>query len=113
MDDALTGKPYEDEWLRDVLGDAAKSEEVRREAFRNVDVVCRGQVKFFKAEKGWGGIESSDTPSDVWVIWSVIDSDGYRDLSPGELVEFRWEPAIQDSWRCRATWVRSLEGRPH
>jgi hypothetical protein len=20
-------------------------------------------------------------------------------------VEFRWEPAIQDSWRCRALWV--------
>jgi CspA family cold shock protein len=69
---------------------------------------CRGKVKFFNDEKGWGGIESDQTPGDVWVIWSVIDGTGYRNLTPGEEVEFLYERADQDSWRYRATWVRQL-----
>src|SRR5262249_29812982 len=67
-----------------------------------------GRVKFFKSDKGWGGIESSDTPADVWVHFKDIDAAGFRSLEAGEIVEFRWEPAIQDSWRCRATWVRAV-----
>jgi CspA family cold shock protein len=106
--DKLSGKPYEQEWLNDVLGERASSEAARNEALHNVDDVCRGRVKFFRAEKGWGGIESPDTPGDVWVHFSNIDAEGYRSLDAGDEVEFRWEPAIQDSWRCRATWVRRL-----
>lgn len=68
----------------------------------------RGIVKFWRAEKGWGGIESDETPGDVWVHFSAIDMPGYRELSAGQPVEFRYEPAIQDSWRFRATWVRPL-----
>jgi CspA family cold shock protein len=104
--DQLSGKSYEQQWLRDVLGESAASEDARRHAFRHVDDVCQGTVKFFNAEKGWGGIESSDTPADVWVFYSNIEGTGYCILNAGETVEFRWEPAIQDSWRCRATWVR-------
>jgi len=68
----------------------------------------RGRVKFFKADKGWGGIESDETPGDVWVHHSVIDATGYRTLVAGEEVEFRFEEANQDSWRYRATWVRRV-----
>jgi cold shock CspA family protein len=66
-------------------------------------------VKFFKDEKGWGGIESNQIPGDVWVIWSVIDGTGYRNLTPGEEVEFLYErqlavssdvgPATEPAWR--------------
>jgi CspA family cold shock protein len=68
--------------------------------------IHRGRVKFYKAERAWGGIESDETPGHVWVHFSVIQGDGFRELVEGELVEFRYEAAIQDSWRYRATWVR-------
>jgi len=70
----------------------------------------RGQVKFFKADKGWGGIESEEAPGDVWVHVSVIEMQGFRTLSAGQSVEFRFEPANQDSWSYRATWVRPTDG---
>ena len=72
------------------------------------DEVVRGTVKFFKEEKGWGGIESADTPGDVWVHSSVIDMPGFRTLIEGQQVEFRYQPAHQDSWNYAATWVRPL-----
>lgn len=71
--------------------------------------VVRGRVKFFNSEKGWGGIKSDETPGDVWVHFSNIEGDGYRELVQGEEVEFRYEVAQQDSWRYRATWVRRLD----
>jgi CspA family cold shock protein len=76
--------------------------------------VLRGTVKFFKPEKGWGGIESQDAPGDVWVHQSVIEMPGFRALFKGQDVEFRYEAAHQDSWNYRATWVRplSVESEP-
>ena len=74
--------------------------------------VCRGRVKFFRDDKGWGGIESDDAPGDVWVHFSAIERDGYRTLVAGEAVEFRYEAAQQDSWRFRATWVRPISPNP-
>ena len=73
-------------------------------------VVLRGRVKFYKAEKGWGGIHSSDLPHDVWVHFSAIDAPGYRSFEQGDEVEFRYEDCWghQDSWHYRATWARSL-----
>jgi cold shock protein len=67
-----------------------------------------GTVKFFKPEKGWGAIASSDLPEgfDAWVHFSVIETDGYRALEAGDSVEFSYEEAQQDSFRFRATWVR-------
>jgi len=67
-----------------------------------------GTVKFFKAEKGWGAISSLELPDgyDVWVHYSAIDGDGFRMLTQGDRVEFRYERAQQDGFRYRATWVR-------
>lgn len=73
------------------------------------DEVVRGTVRFFRADKGWGGIESADTPGDVWVHHSVIEMPGFRTLSEGQQVEFRYESGRQDSWNYRATWVEPLE----
>ena len=75
--------------------------------------VCRGRVKFYKSEEGWGGIESDEAPGDVWVHFSVIEGDGFRTLAAGETVEFRYEAAQQDRWRFRATWVRPISPNPH
>jgi cold shock protein len=74
--------------------------------------LTRGWVKFYKEENGWGGIESEDTPGDVWVHFSVIEMPGFRSLYAGQEVEFRWEEAEQDSWHYRATWVRPLTDEP-
>jgi CspA family cold shock protein len=70
----------------------------------------RGRVKFFKADKGWGGIESDEAPGDVWVHVSVIEMQGFRTLSAGQEVEFRYKQANQDNWNYRATWVRPSDG---
>jgi cold shock protein len=71
----------------------------------------RGRVKFFRADKGWGGIESGETPGDVWVHFSAIEMTGFRALTPGQEVEFRYEAVEQDSWSYRATWVRPVPFR--
>lgn len=69
---------------------------------------AQGVVKFFKEEKGHGGITSPEVAGDVWVHFSHIDMPGYRTLEPGQRVEFRYERRDQDSWRYVATWVRPL-----
>jgi cold shock protein len=71
------------------------------------DTYARGTVKFFRSEKGWGGIESDETPGDVWVHFGQIDEDD-PSLNAGDAVEFRYEASRQDSWRYVATWVRRL-----
>jgi len=98
-------------WISHWFGTNPPSDDELDFMLRNVDEVCRGRVKFFNEEKGSGGIESNDTPFDVWVHFSDIEGAGYRMLSAGDDVEFRWEIAVQDSWRCRATWVRKLADR--
>lgn len=51
-----------------------------------------GTVKWFNATKGYGFIERADGP-DVFVHYSAIQADGFRDLTAGEKVEF----SIEDS----------------
>jgi CspA family cold shock protein len=46
-----------------------------------------GTVKWFNAQKGFGFIEREGGP-DVFVHHSAIQSDGYRELTEGEQVEF-------------------------
>jgi CspA family cold shock protein len=59
----------------------------------------RGIVKFFKADKGWGALVTPELPSDVWVHFSVIERDGFRELEAGDEVDFDVEAAVQDSFR--------------
>jgi CspA family cold shock protein len=47
----------------------------------------QGQVKWFNAEKGYGFIERDDGP-DVFVHYSAIQTEGFRTLNQGDLVEF-------------------------
>ncbi len=71
-------------------------------------------MKFYKLEKGWGAISSEALPSaaDAWVHYSVIEAMGCRELVAGDVVEFEFEAAQQDSFRYRATWVRRLRSGP-
>lgn len=70
--------------------------------------IYRGRIKLWKSDKGWGGIESDETPGDVWLHFSNVEMEGYVDLKPGQLVDFRYEHVGQDSWDYRATWARPV-----
>jgi len=47
----------------------------------------QGTVKWFNGSKGYGFIER-DSGGDVFVHFSAIVSDGYRNLDEGQRVEF-------------------------
>ena len=49
-----------------------------------------GTVKWFNASKGYGFIERQGGP-DVFVHFSAIQTDGYRTLQEGQIVEFTIE----------------------
>jgi len=46
-----------------------------------------GTVKWFNGTKGFGFIEQ-DAGGDVFVHYTAINSDGYRNLEEGQRVEF-------------------------
>lgn len=50
----------------------------------------RGKVKWFNGEKGFGFIER-DGGEDVFVHFSAIQSEGYKNLDEGQEVEFEVE----------------------
>ncbi len=47
-----------------------------------------GTVKWFNAEKGYGFITQDDGGPDVFVHFSAIQGEGYRNLDEGMKVEF-------------------------
>jgi CspA family cold shock protein len=49
-----------------------------------------GTVKWFNGSKGYGFITRENGP-DVFVHYSAIQSDGYRNLEEGQKVEFTVE----------------------
>ena len=51
-----------------------------------------GTVKWFNTAKGYGFIEQENGP-DVFVHYSAIKAEGFRDLEAGEKVEF----SVEDS----------------
>ncbi len=50
-----------------------------------------GVVKWFNNEKGYGFATPDDGSKDVFVHYSVIQTEGYRSLNEGERIEFAVE----------------------
>ena len=53
--------------------------------------MTKGTVKFFNTQKGYGFIEREDG-DDVFVHYSNIDGDGFKNLEEGQEVEFEVGP---------------------
>jgi len=50
--------------------------------------VATGTVKWFSAEKGFGFITPDDGTADVFVHFSAIAGEGYRNLEENQQVEY-------------------------
>src|SRR5207247_10704805 len=50
--------------------------------------VATGTVKWFSSEKGFGFITPEDGSADVFVHFSAISGDGYRNLDENQRVEY-------------------------
>lgn len=69
---------------------------------------ARGVVKFWKADKGWGAISSDALPigRDAFAHFSAIEAEGFRQLTAGQTVDFRYHATQQDGFEFIASWVR-------
>ena len=50
--------------------------------------MATGTVKWFNPEKGFGFITPEDGSADVFVHFSAIEGESYRNLEEGQKVEF-------------------------
>ena len=50
--------------------------------------MATGTVKWFSSEKGFGFITPEDGSADVFVHFSAISGDGYRNLEENQKVEY-------------------------
>ncbi|EDP73178.1 cold-shock protein [Hydrogenivirga sp. 128-5-R1-1] len=61
-----------------------------------------GTVKWFDSKKGFGFITREDTGEDIFVHFSAINGQGFKNLEEGEKVEFE---VVQDEKGFRAANV--------
>ncbi|NLY36733.1 MAG: cold-shock protein [Tissierellia bacterium] len=66
----------------------------------------KGTVKWFNATKGFGFISREDGGGDVFVHFSAIQGDGYRELREGQKVSFDLEDDTRNGKGERAVNVR-------
>ena len=65
-----------------------------------------GTVKWFNSDKGFGFITNDNGSDDVFVHFSVIQSDGYKSLNEGDKVTFDTEQDPKNSQKLRAVNVK-------
>jgi CspA family cold shock protein len=69
-----------------------------------------GEVKWFDAKKGYGFIgftdEETKSDNDVFVHYSVIEADGYKELKDGDKVTFAVEMGKKN--KLQAVAVRKV-----
>jgi len=68
-------------------------------------VLSEGTVREWSDDRGWGVIDSAETPGGCWAHFSVIVAQGYRSLEPGGRVAFTYESPGQDGFGYRAVQV--------
>ena len=66
--------------------------------------MARGTVKWFSSDKGYGFISQSDG-EDVFVHFSAIEGEGYKELKEGQAVEFE---VVQGPKGKQASKVRAV-----
>jgi CspA family cold shock protein len=66
-----------------LVGGVAIGDLVRQQEY----AMATGTVKWFNAEKGYGFI-TEDGGSEVFVHWSAIQSEGYKELKENQKVSF-------------------------
>jgi cold shock protein len=68
-------------------------------------VVEAATVQEWRAEEGWGVIDSERTPGGCWVHFAHIEARSFRELTPGQRVRLEWESPGQDGYDFRALRV--------
>lgn len=63
----------------------------------------KGTVKWFNSAKGYGFLSPKGGGKDIFVHYSGIDAEGYRELQPDQQVEFE---VVQDERGPKAVNVR-------
>ena len=61
---------------------------------------------------GWGVIDGPDVPGGCWVHFSAIAKPGYKSLTAGQAVTFRFEQGWQDGYAYRAEKVWTGDAEP-
>ncbi len=64
-----------------------------------------GTVKWFNEAKGFGFIADDDGGDDVFVHFSAINGNGFKNLQEGQKVTFETEPDPKSSGKLRAVDV--------
>lgn len=72
--------------------------------------MATGKVKWFNGEKGYGFIEQDDGGADLFVHFSAIEGEGYRNLYEGDVVEFEVGQG-QKGPQARSVVVTQSSGR--
>lgn len=66
----------------------------------------QGTVKWFNESKGFGFISNDAGGEDVFVHYSAIQGEGFRNLSEGQHVSYDTETDPKNSSKLRAVNVR-------
>ena len=67
-----------------------------------------GTVKWFNTEKGFGFISTDEGGDDIFVHFSAIQVEGFKNLTEGQKVTFDTEPDPKNSTKLRAINVRPV-----